>query len=99
MIDGEIVKIFKLNACDWYAAVNMESAIQQIIFDSGNAREDCVDSSCHELTDEELDRLQFMDDIEIDEDAEDGSRSFLEQLELMIDRGDSFPCLFATTEF
>lgn len=99
MIDGEIVKIFKLNDCDWYAAVNMESAIQQIIFDSGNTREDCVDSSRHELTDDEMDRLQFMDDREIDEYAEEGVRSFREQLEFMIDRGDSFPCLFATTEF
>ena len=100
MIDGEIVKIFKLNDCDWYAAVNMESAIQQIIFDSCNTREDCVDSSRHELTDDEMDRLQFVDDGGvIDEEAEDGSRSFRVQLAVMIERGDSFPCLFATTEF
>ena len=99
MTDEGIVKIFKLNDCDWYAAEDMESAIQQIMHDTDNAREDCVDCSRHELTDEEMDSLQFMDDREIDEDAEDGSRSFREQLELMVERGDSFPCLFATTEF
>lgn len=99
MTDEEIVKIFKLNDCDWYAAEDMESAIQQIMFDTGNNREDCVDSSAHELTDDEMDRLQFMDDREIDEYAEEGLRSFREQLEFMIERGDSFPCLFATTEF
>ena len=39
MTDEEIVKIFKLNDCDWYAAENMESAIQQITQDTGNIRE------------------------------------------------------------
>ena len=98
------MKIFKLNDCDWYAAEDMESAIQQIMHDTDNAREDCVDSSAHELTDDEMDRLQFIDDRENypmygDEAAEDGLRSAREQLALMIERGDSFPCLFATMEF
>ena len=93
------MKIFKLNDCDWYAAEDMESAIQQIMHDTGNTREDCVDSSARELTDDEMDRLRFMDDRENDEDAKDGSRSFREQLALMVERWDSFPCPFATTEF
>ena len=100
MTDEKIMKIFKLNDCDWYVAEDMESAIQQIMHDTDNAREDCVDSSAHELTDDEMDRLQFVDDGGvIDEEAEDGSRSFRVQLAVMIERGDSFPCLFATTEF
>ncbi len=100
MTDEKIMKIFKLNDCDWYAAEDMESAIQQIMYDTDNTREDCVDSSAHELTDDEMDRLQFVDDGGvIDEEAEDGSRSFRGQLAVMIERGDSFPCLFATTEF
>jgi len=99
MTDEETVKIFKLNSCDWYAAKDMESAIQQIMHDMGNTREDCVDSSAHELTDDEMDRLQFLDDRENYEAAEDGLRSAREQLALMIKRGDSFPCLFATMEF
>ena len=93
------MKIFKLNDCDWYAADDMESAIKQIMYDTGNICEDCVDSSAHELTDDEIDRLRFIDDRENDEDAEDGSRSFREQLALMVERGDSFPCPFASTEF
>ena len=97
--EEEVVKIFKLNDCDWYAAEDMESAIRQIMYDTGNIREDCVDSSAHELTDDEMDRLRFIDDRENDEDAEDGSRSFREQLALMVERGDSFPCPFASTEF
>lgn len=101
---GGVMKIFKLNDCDWYATEDMESAIQQIMHDTDNTREDCVDSSAHELTDDEMDRLQFIDDRENypmygDEAAEDGLRSAREQLALMIERGDSFPCLFATMEF
>ncbi len=52
------MKIFKLNDCDWYAAVNMESAIQQIMFDMSDTCEFCVDSSARGLTDEELIHLR-----------------------------------------
>jgi hypothetical protein len=97
--EEEAVKIFKLNDCDWYAAEDMESAIKQIMCDTGNTREDCVDSSAHELTDKEMDRLRFVDDIENDPEAAGSSRSFREQLALMVERGDTFPCPFATTEF
>ena len=93
------MKIFKLNDCDWYAAEDMESAIQQIMHDTGNTREDCVDYSAHELTDEEMDRLRFMDDREGDPESAGTSRSFREQLALMVERGETFPCPFATTEF
>ena len=93
------MKIFKLNDCDWYAAEDMESAINQIMHDTGNAREDCVDSSAHELTDEEMDRLKFVDENENEECNPTTTRTFREQLALMVDHADSFPCPFASTEF
>jgi hypothetical protein len=99
LCEEEFVKIFKLNDCDWYAAEDMESAIQQIMYDTGNVHEDCVDSSAHELTNEEMDCLRFMDDREFGPDAAGISRSFREQLAIMIERGGSFPCPFATTKF
>ena len=51
------MKIFKLNDCDWYAAKDMKSAIEQIMFDMSDTCENCVDSSAHELTDEEITKL------------------------------------------
>jgi len=95
MMHKENVKIFKLNSYDWYAAEDMESAIKQITNDTGNTSEDCVESSAHELTDDEMDSLKFVDYT----DSPTMTRTFREQLALMIERGDSFPCLFATTEF
>lgn len=89
------MKIFKLNDCDWYAAKDMKSAIEQIMFDMSDTCEFCVDSSAHELTDDEMDSLKFVDYT----DSPTTTRTFREQLVIMVERGDEFPCLFATTEF
>lgn len=93
------MKIFKLNDCDWYAAKDMKSAIEQIMFDMSDTCEFCVDSSAHELTDDEMDSLKFVDYTENEESSPTTTRTFREQLVIMVERGDEFPCLFATTEF
>lgn len=94
------MKIFKLNDCDWWAGEDLEQTIATAMHDMNIPREDVIDDYMHELTDEELDRLRFVDDsYNYDEDDPKHSRSFREQLALMVERGDSFPCLFASTEF
>lgn len=90
------VHVFMLNDYEWWAARTMEEAVQFAMEECGTSREETLDeSSAHELSDEEMKRMQFIDD----SGAEKVKRSFAEQLALMVKGDASFPCMFATTEF
>jgi hypothetical protein len=97
---GEI-KIFKMTDCDWWAGLDLESCIADTVREYGLPRDEAVDPNAHELTDEELDRFKFIDgDDPINADGTPGgSRTFREQLALQVNRGDTFPQFFASTEY
>lgn len=88
------MKIFKLNDCDWFAAGTLEEAILCAKTECGYDDDSIEDP--HELTDEEMDRLQyrFTDDY----DRPLASMSFRAALAKRIADGERFPYMFASTE-
>jgi hypothetical protein len=86
------LRIYALNECEWWAGFDMESTIQAHLKNCGLSREEAVDEP-YELTEEQMDTTQFRDD----ETRE--PRTFRQQLDVMVERGESFPAFFATTEY
>lgn len=86
------VKVFKLNDYEWYAGYDLESCIKCAIKMTGMTEEEVVDDPFEE-TQESLDLLVFYDE------DDDEKRSFSEELELRIERGEKFPDFFAGTEY
>jgi hypothetical protein len=96
------MKIYRLNDLEWWMANSLEEAIQTAIKETGAAREDIFteDGSPEPLTDEQLDRLQFVDTNPEsgDPSAELGKRSFREQLARELAAG-AGPGIFASSEW
>lgn len=88
----QIIKIFAINDCDWWAGYDLESCIVAAMSETGMARDELLGwGEAHELTDEEMDTLKFVDD--------DGQQStFREHLELSFRRDGAVPYFFASTE-
>lgn len=87
------MKIFKMNDCDWMAAVSLESAKAKYMEDhadglpEGEAMEDP-----REVSEADMDRLMFSED--------DGTKmTFREQLARLESERVKFPCFFASTEY
>ena len=100
------MKIFNMDDCTWVAAENLDDAWRAFAEFYGydltpegieEARTDNQGIEPEELSDEALDRYRFFDDMDDPESSD--SRTFREQLALMQQRGDTFPCFFATTEY
>lgn len=97
------IKVFQLNEFDWWAGENLESVKADYVSENGLGDDESdrpfVDP--HELSDADMDRLHFVDgDEPINEDGtRGGKKTFREELALMVMRGDSFPCFFASTEY
>lgn len=86
------MKIFSMNECDWYVGETLESCVADYhIYFSDDTEE------ARELTEEELNKLIFIDTNE-DEYPTGDKRTFREQLAIEIEKGGPFPRLFATTE-
>ena len=88
------LKIFRMNDCDWMAAETLEQAkrgyLQTVWGGTGECDDEAFDCP-GEISEAQYDRLLFRDD--------DGTtRTFREQLQRMIERGEKFPCFFASTE-
>lgn len=92
-----MIKIFKMNSSDWFAAETLEDATQAVADTYGAARpedlEDYIDNP-KEVSDADLDRLTYV----IDE-GEDERVTFREQLARLIAAGTEFPTVFASTEY
>lgn len=88
------IKIFKINDCDWFAAKTLELAIEcaKSEFDY---TENGIEDPC-ELTDEDVDRLQFY--LTDDDDNPVKTVSFRDALVIKIAQGETFPYIFASTE-
>jgi len=103
------VKLFKMNDCDWYAAETADDALkamtETLCYEAtpesvAAMRKDYDVSEPVELTDEDMKRLVFCDDLENGApDFEGSRRPFAEQLALMVAAGVEFPCFFASTEY
>ena len=87
------MKIFRLNDYEWYASETMEEAISFCMEFCNIGREEAYDESvAHELTKEEMEKYTYQEDDGI-------TRTFSQELQLMIDSGVRFPCFFAGTDF
>jgi SpoVK/Ycf46/Vps4 family AAA+-type ATPase len=83
-----------MDDCDWYAAASKEDAIAAYIEQVG----EFDDSDMYQLSDEQLDRLEYTDADE-NENPTGEKRTFREQLAREVAAGTQFPCLFASTEY
>lgn len=94
------MKIFEMNDCEWYAGESVEDCIEAFVKDNGEELEfweECRDEGYPKLLSEkEMQDLNFLED---PYDSECPKRSFKDELNRMIERGDKFPCFFATTEY
>ena len=91
------IKVFSMNDCDWVAAETLEEAkswYKDFCSSSSDPDEEVFDDP-HEVSSEDMKKLKFND--------EDGSkpvtRTFQEQLDRIVDRGEPFPLFFASSEY
>lgn len=96
--DTLTMKVFQLNQSDWWAGSDLDSVIAAFRAELGA---DATIDNPHELSDEELDRLKFVDgDDPINSDGTPGGwRTFREELARSVAVGQTFPCFFASTEW
>lgn len=87
------IKIYEFEM-DWVAATNEREAVNFLIEEVGISEEEL--GECKELTNEDLEKLTFIDDW--DDQGSSTRRSFKEQLEVEIKNGEHFPFLFASRE-
>ncbi|MRG98826.1 hypothetical protein GIY21_00805 [Xanthomonas sontii] len=90
------MKIFRIDDCDWWIGPDAATVLAAVKDEYGSTDEDLQDF--HELDDDQLDRLKFVDTDE-DERTVGEPRTFREQLAIEVAEGGNFPRLFATTEF
>jgi hypothetical protein len=94
-INGKIgkktVKIFCMNEYEWCAGRSLREVRRWYLKEVGGAAEDVEEA--YEVCDEGLNDLTFYP-----EKANSPRHSFRDELGRMIERGDEFPCFFATTE-
>ena len=91
-----MIKVFAVDDGYWYAAETGIQALEAYRNDcNGWGVTDELDEplGAYELTASDMARLQYMCDDDLSKHI-----SFEEQLKQMIASGDTFPCLFATTE-
>lgn len=96
------MKIYDMDGCDWWVGESLESCQEGCIKAVGDGARvfgpfGGLINHAHELTDDELDHLVFID---FTDDPKVGvHRSFREQLDIEIRKGGPFPRLFASTEY
>jgi hypothetical protein len=95
------VKVYAVSDMYWWAAYDAEEAFvdhTNFLAASGMDEEDIeeevysLEDVC-EVNEIDMNRLEYMDD------DGDGTHSFARQLEIMIEKGDKFPSMFACTEY
>jgi hypothetical protein len=90
------IKVFAMNDCDWMAAATAEEASAAYsLFNHLDIPAEEMLEFPRELTDKEMDKLRFVD-TEVQPEAH---RTFREQLQHIIEAGETFPTFFASTEF
>ncbi|QNH21197.1 hypothetical protein HEP73_02109 [Xanthomonas sp. GW] len=90
------MKIFRIDDCDWWIGEDAESVLAAVKDETGMEAEDLEDF--HEISDDDMDRLKFVDTDEGERTIGD-PRTFRQQLAIEVAQGGNFPRMFATTEF
>lgn len=93
-----MIKVFRMNDCDWVAAETAEQAMEWYLKETGVSKGEATDGEpAVELTAAEMLTLKFVDREEADPPVE---RTFEEELaERVALPGAAFPQLFASTEY
>jgi hypothetical protein len=86
------VKLYFDGNSDWFKGRSVEEVKA---FHKASFGHDDIDFE--EVTEDQLDRLMYFDDIENQETSE--KRTFREQLALEIERGETVPEFFASSEY
>ena len=92
------MKIFQMNAYEWWAADSLEEAIAGYKDEYGLDQKDIEEDSPTEITDKEYDALGYWYSVEDRENNLDPDLSFREQLKIMAQGGEKTPCLFASNQ-
>lgn len=93
-MSDDALKIFRVNDCEWYLAKNLQQAVELAMSDSELPEDEACDNP-REVTEEEMNRLKFIDDTYRQDST---SRTFAEELARQIANG-AVPGPFATTEY
>ena len=102
MTDPLPIRVFRINDSEWWMARTLAEAKQDYLATVGPMSEEEAFDDARELTDAELDSLQFRDDEGIDLDGgteKGGKRSFREELQGRIAARATCPQPFASTEY
>lgn len=95
------MKIFQVNDIDWFAGENADDCFKLLkemgMYDDGDIQAMKDDGYPVELTDEDMDRLVFVDDVY--DNLKSNKRTFREELQRRINAGEEFPCMFASSEY
>lgn len=88
-------RVFWLTDCEWWVARTLAEAIEDYTRVTGAP----VEEDAHELTDDEMDRLYFIDQDEHERPIKSSRRPFRVELAQRVAAGLSKPELFARTEY
>ena len=88
------MKVFKLDDCDWWVGQSLAACIAEARAHCGAGSYCDAAQEGRGVTDEQLERLKFVDE----EEDKPQARTFAEQLAREISDGGKFPRFFASTE-
>lgn len=97
MADTLPLRVFRLNDCDWWLAATLEQAKADFLATCGGD-DDSFDEP-HELSEEDLLRLHFVDTDDGERAIGKSRRTFHEELRRQIKADPITPRMFASTEY
>ncbi len=90
-IGGRSLQVFQLNDCDWWVGRDEAEVKADYLEITGLTAEEAFDDF-HAISRADMERL-----VVVEESGK--TMTFLAKLQEMIAAGESFPCLFASTEY
>ena len=96
------IKVFRMNDFDWWAADSLDSAKAGYMAEGYGQDEETAFDNPYELSPEQMQThtmKEFDEDWDYERDPDGDDPTFQDCLDLMIRKGDSFPCVFASTEY
>ena len=90
------IRVFRVNDYEWYAAETLKDAVAEAMRLSGLEQDEASDEDAGQIGEGEMDILLFHDDMCHKDKSK--TRTFREQLKLMVDKKVEFPTFFAGTE-
>lgn len=93
------IQVFEISDCEWWAGEGTPQEILAHYMNETGCTHDEATGNFQDwpraLSDQEMQTIQFT----VDENGKITRISFAEQLRRLVERGQHFPCLFASTEF